>query len=122
MNSFYKIALTGLVFSFSSSAFAHKAGMYTIDKKENAKLMIAAYGVCPTISGALKGRLKTFTFSEMTVRESYGFQSGFYVEVHDASGNEVYVKTDFNCVPVSPAVGIAATSNTMNGFAIELSL
>ncbi len=119
MKKSLKIFLTSIAVMFSVKALAHKPGLYSIDNKDNLNVVFAVIQACPKAEGALPGKLRTFTFSDDAHAGSYNFKSGFYVETHDAKGDEYYVRTTASCVPTADNVRLLATKTSLAGFVIS---
>lgn len=100
-------------------ALAHKPGFYEIDKNTDARVLFQVFGKCPKVKGALQGKLRTFTFSELATSSRYKYISGFYVETHPSKGKEVYIMTDYNCIPLKEEVGLVATKKSLGDFSIQ---
>lgn len=115
----FKSILTFLFILISSSAFAHRPGFYEIDSNENAKVLFSKIEQCPEVEGALEGWLRVFAFSREAEKAPYFFRSGFYVEIHTESGEEVYVSTDINCVPLKTDLKIPAARSTFSDFDLK---
>lgn len=113
-----KIALALFTLTASVEAWAHRPGFYKIDGNDQAVVHFAVLKECAVTQGALTGKLRTFTFSDAAETTRYGYKSGFYVEIHEGE-DEVYVKTDVNCVPSTTAVRLPATSAKLGRFAIQ---
>lgn len=114
-----KLILTLSFLFISSTTFAHRPGFYQIAGNENAQVLFSKIEKCPEIEGALEGSLRVFTFSRAAEQTPYFFRSGFYVEIHTESGEEVYVNTDINCVPLKTQLRIPATRATFSDFDLE---
>lgn len=113
-----KAALVLLTLTASVEALAHRPGFYKIDGNEQAVVLFAVVKECPVAAGALAGKLRTFTFSDSAETSRYGYKSGFYVETHEGD-DEVYIKTDVNCVPSATNVRLPATSSQLGRFTIQ---
>jgi hypothetical protein len=102
----------------SLSALAHPNGTYRIDNNDEVTVTIGFVKRCPRVEGALRGSLRTLTFSEAATDSPYNFITELYVEKHVTDG-EVYVQTDNNCVPVENGEEYPATKNTFDEYAFE---
>lgn len=105
--------------AFASTALAHPNGLYEIDAKADVTVSFLVVGKCPLDQAeALAGSLRTLTFSEAAAAEPYSFESGYYVEIHDAE-REVYVQTDELCVPLAEGREIPASRSTFAGLPLR---
>lgn len=113
-----KAALVLLTLTASVEALAHRPGFYKIDGNDQAVVHFAVLKECPVVASALTGKIRTFTFSDTAETSRYGYKSGFYVETH-VGDDEVYVKTDVNCVPSTTSISLPATSSKLGRFSIQ---
>jgi len=117
----YVISLSCLAFALLAApvANAHPNGTYIIDNNPQVTVTFLVTGRCPTdVEGALRGSIRTLTFSETAVADPYNFVTGTYVEIHDESG-EVYIETDSRCVPVSEGEAIQASHDTFEEYSLR---
>ena len=104
---------------FSSIGFAHPNGKYEIDNDPEVQVTFKFIERCPTdVEGAMRGGLRTLTFTEKATLPPYEFVGGYYVEIHDAAG-EVYIQTDADCVPLRDGLEIPASRSTFDGFPLK---
>jgi hypothetical protein len=100
-------------------AFAHRSGVYVIDGNTDAKVTFAVVGRCQEdVEGALRGSLRTLTFSEVAQADPYSFVTGNYVETH-VGQQEVYVQTNEQCLEVDDGEHIEATGTTIRTFSLR---
>ena len=104
---------------FASALSAHPNGLYMIDNDRDVTVEFKVEKRCSKdVPGALRGGLRTLTFSAKATESPYDFINGYFVEIHDDEG-EVYVETDESCVPLEDGQEISATRRTFAGFALK---
>lgn len=114
-----KSLISLVLLTLAVNAFAHPAGTYILNSDKEITLTIKKIGKCPTdVAGALKGGLKTFTFSDKASVEPYNFVSGHFVEIHVGS-QEVYVQTNETCVPVERGGRYEADADSFGGYTLD---
>jgi len=99
-------------------AAAHPSGVYKIDGNEEATVAFEIVKRCAQIDGAMRGSLRTLTFSEAAMAAPYEFITGYFVEAHTDNGED-YVNVDEDCFPKNPSYKIPATRSTFAGFSLE---
>jgi hypothetical protein len=112
-------AISALLTMLPSLAFAHRNGVYVINENADATVTFAVIGRCPEdVEGAMRGSLRTLTFSEVAQAEPYSFVTGNYVETHIGQ-QEVYVQTNEQCLPVDEGERIEATGTTIREYSLR---
>lgn len=118
MITFLRTLVVGAAVLASGLAMAHPNGTYTIDGDEDISVTFEFVERCPAVPGAMRGGLRTLTFSEGAEVEPYNFVTGYYVEAHTEAG-ETYFMTDENCVPVEENIAVEASRSTFGGYSLQ---
>ena len=114
-----KVLLILASFLASSAVLAHPNGTYQIDGESDVTVTFMVQQRCPTdIDDAMRGSLRTLSFSEAATYAPYDFIDGYYVETHNNSG-EVYVQTDESCVAIDGGEEISASRSSFAGFSLR---
>ena len=97
---------------------AHPNGTYQIDGDEDVTVTFEYLNRCPSVDGAMRGGLRTLTFSELAEQEPYSFTTSYFVETHVGS-EEIYIETNEQCIPIENGQEIRASRNTFGEFELQ---
>ncbi|MBA2405138.1 MAG: hypothetical protein H0V66_10240 [Bdellovibrionales bacterium] len=113
-----KTLLSLALMALSVTAFAHPNGTYVINGDKEVTVTMLRLNKCLETAGALKGYIRSFTFSEKAIAHPYAFVGGSFVEIHEGT-KEVYVQVDSTCAPLVEGKRYEASHGTFDVYSLE---